>query len=460
MTNRGGNEQRSDRGWRQARLIPVSGIKGQADQEMRATSALLAVIKAVPQFGRALLKNADAPAGEVSTYIEVPLKLGRDQEFRPDGAITVTRGKTSWTALVEVKTGAVGLRVDQVESYLDAAREHGLQAVITISSEMTTAFENHPLMVDRRKTRTVQLYHWSWVSVLSEAIMQRTHKGIEDKDQGWILGELISYLEHDNSGALQFHDMGPHWVAIRDSAHSGTLRAADAGVAEVVSRWDQFMQYLCLFLGRDLGVKITQLLSRQEQSNPRARKDYLTKRLVDLGALDGTLKVPRAVGDITLSASLRGRTIRASVEVSAPDEGRSSTRVKWLVRQLDEAPPQTLVESYFGGTRSTKTARLDELRQDPELILLDDRTKAVKAFTVSLSEEIGTRRTGTEGFIGGAGELLLRFYREVVEKITPWAAAPPKLPTRRDAEDIGTQPDALVETVARELASEEAQPSS
>ena len=36
--------------WHPARLIPVLGIKGQAEQERRATSVLLAVMGAVPEF--------------------------------------------------------------------------------------------------------------------------------------------------------------------------------------------------------------------------------------------------------------------------------------------------------------------------------------------------------------------------------------------------------------------------
>ena len=34
--------------------------------------------------------------------------------------------------------------------------------------------------------------------------MQKEDRGIADPDQAWIVGELIRYLEHPNSGALQF----------------------------------------------------------------------------------------------------------------------------------------------------------------------------------------------------------------------------------------------------------------
>jgi len=41
--------------WHAARLIPTSGINGAEEQERRATSALLSVISAVREFGRAIL---------------------------------------------------------------------------------------------------------------------------------------------------------------------------------------------------------------------------------------------------------------------------------------------------------------------------------------------------------------------------------------------------------------------
>ena len=43
--------------WQQARLIPTSGINGAQEQERRATSALLAVMSAVKEYGRTVTKG-------------------------------------------------------------------------------------------------------------------------------------------------------------------------------------------------------------------------------------------------------------------------------------------------------------------------------------------------------------------------------------------------------------------
>lgn len=111
--------------WERARLFPISGIGGADEQERRATSALLAVVESVREFGRAVTMPLGAPAGRLSAFIEVQFKEG-DRRLRPDGAIRVEYGRRTWTALVEVKTGRNELVPDQVESYLELARRQNI----------------------------------------------------------------------------------------------------------------------------------------------------------------------------------------------------------------------------------------------------------------------------------------------------------------------------------------------
>ncbi len=442
--------------WQPARLIPTSGIKGIDEQEKRATSALLSVMMAVPDFSRVLLKKAGAPAGDLKTYIEPEFALETGQKIRPDGAIIVRRGSTEWKALVEVKTSTNELRADQIETYLDLARDRVFDAVITISNQLASAVESLPVAVDRKKTRKVGLFHWSWVEILTEAVVQREHRGIKDPDQAWILAELIAYLKHPQSGAMQFQDMGPHWVAVREAAREGMLRASDIGVNEVVTKWDQFIQYLCLHLASDLGVEVTHVLSKQERDDPASRRQSLVRQLVQTKSLSGTIRVKNAVNPITLTAALDARTTTASIEVEAPSEGRALTRVNWLVRQLNDAPERTLIACKFAGTRETNSSRLVDLRDNPTALLLADKQRAPKAFTIVSMKEMGTKRSGVSGsFIGEATELLLSFYRTVVQGLRAFSSSPPKLPEVRDAQDSSNQPENVVEQSA-DLEAEEA----
>lgn len=268
--------------WHQARLIPTSGISGAEEQERRATSALLAVMSAVREFGRALVAPLGAPAGTIETFTEVPFLLGEQRHY-PDG-LRVSRGSRSWTALVEVKTAANTLDGHQLEAYLDIAREQGFEALLTVSNEIAPVAGRHPTVVDKRKLRKVNLHHLSWTQVLTEAVMQKVHRGVSDPDQAWILGELIRYLEHPRSGAMEFEDMGKAWVTVRNAVSAGTLRPTDKGAAEVASRWDQLMRYACLRLGRQLGIEVEPVRGRYLLRVDRAKPQGVVLASAEIAA--------------------------------------------------------------------------------------------------------------------------------------------------------------------------------
>ncbi len=417
----------SEESWHQARLIPTSGISGAPEQERRATSALLAVLSIVPDYSKALLSPIGAIGGSVSTYIEVPFDLDGSRLF-PDGLIRVKRGTREWTALVEVKTGKNGLETAQLENYLDIARANDYDALITISNEIPPILGQHPTVVDKRKLRKVEMHHWSWSYILATAIVQKEHRGVSDPEQAWILGELIRYLEHERSGALDLDDMGQNWVTVRESVTSGTLRSNDKAAPEIVSRFDALLRYASLRLGQQLGTDVVPHLTRQELSDPTIRPAAQFASLVAIGQMSGSIRIPNAVGPIVVTADLRANRVTCHVDIAAPQEGRPTTRVNWLLRQMKDASPDVVVESFAARARGAGEAELlSNVREDPKL-LAPDPSKDIRSFRVSLSVPSGTKRgRGRGAFIDSVLDTLDTFYREIVQHIKPWAAAPPKL---------------------------------
>lgn len=409
-----------------AQLIPTAGVGGAVEQERRATSSLLAVLGAVSEFGRAVTSQIGAPTGKIETFIEVGFRLG-DKTVIPDGLIRVTRGRRVWTALVEVKTGDNQLRREQVEAYLDVAREQGFDAVLTISNQIPAVYGQHPVEVDKRKTRKVDLQHLSWTRLLTMAVVERNHKGVSDPDQAWILGEMIRYLENPRSGAMPTVDMGDQWVAIRDSARQGTLRANDKGLAEVVQRWEQLIYYAALILSRDLGTNVDVALSKKEKDDPRARLDAVSAALVGSGRLESHLSIPDTAGQITVYADLRTRHVGASMEIAAPKEGRPRTRVNWLLRQLRGAPPQLIVDSVPQRSRDSLSEPLARATEQPDL-LVDPQGRPLVKFTVSLIQPMGQKRAiGKGGFPTTVIENLVTFYESTAQKIKPWTPSAPQV---------------------------------
>lgn len=425
--------------WESARLIPVSGIRNAEEQERRATSALLAVLSAVDEFGLAIAKPCGAPKGQLQAYIEVPFELADGRSIRPYGLIQVTRGKRSWTALVEVKTGSNGLNREQIEAYLDIVKEQGFDCVITISNQIARIPGEHPVDVDRRKLRKVALHHLSWSRVLTEAVLQKSHRGVADPDQAWILGELIRYLEHPNAGSIDFCDMGEHWVGVRDAVKNGTLRHSDRKTIEVAGKWEELVSFVTLRLGRKLGTDVQEVLAVKERKDIAIRIANIVDAMVTRGLMPGAIHIPDTVGDIALSVDLRAQQIVASVSIDAPKTGRATTRINWLLRQLKSTSSDVRIDSWGMRSRSSMSDLLGNVRKNQSLLIPVDNREIV-SLTVSLTRPMGLKRSvGKRSFIDSVLDTLDDFYGDVVQHLQEWQPAAPKL-ERSEVEQIETTP--------------------
>ena len=416
--------------WRTARLIPTTGIGGQDEQEQRATSSLLAVMAAVPQFGRAVLDRVGAPGGRIRTFTEIRFADADAKLSIPDGAIVVERGKTRWVCLVEVKTAGAELRAEQVERYLELARVNGFDAVLTISNQITASSSESPIAIDPKKLRKVALRHVSWWQIMTAARVEHQHRGINDPEQAWILGELIAYLDHERAGAGGFEDMGDRWVAVRDGARESTLKASDPGVRTIATRWEQLVEYLCLGLTQDLGRQVEPMWPRKV--DPAGRRDLHVRSMVDHGKLQASIRVPDAAGPIDLEADLRGRRFRTSITLTAPNEGRPGTRINWVLRQLASAKDDLLVEVRYPFQKEPTSCLLKEARVKPDrLLYAADAKREPMSFKMTASKDLGMKRGRLAGsFVLESKQQTSKFYRSIVQGLRAWAPAPPKLPAK------------------------------
>ncbi len=428
-----------DEQWPVARLIPISSASGVEAQERRAASALLSVISAVPEFAHTLLKPLGAPKGKVRTFIEVPFKLG-GRSIRPDGIIAVTRGATTWGAIVETKVGSSALETDQIDAYLDLSKELGFEAVLSISNHYVTSSTEYPIDVDRRKLRRVALHHWSWVDILTEAVVQKEHRGVSDPDQAYILNELIRYMSDARSGVLTFEGMGPGWTKVRDGAREGTLRKNDPEVAAVAARWDDLIRYIGLDLTKMLGRDVKQLLPKEERT-PVARQSALRDSLATAGILYAEVMVPDTSGAIAISADLRAKQVAISTQLHAPKEGRSKGRVSWLLRQLQNAPDTLTVEARLGRGQSL-AASLAKIRENPE-VLYPEAPKEIRVFVLTLTRNMGLKKDASKGsFVDSVVTTTEDFYTQVLQNLRLWKAAPPK--ARRATSDEAEPEETVV----------------
>ncbi len=426
--------------WESARLIPVSGIRTGEEQERRATSALLAVLSAVDEFGAAITKPYGAPKGRLQTYIEVTFELADGRNVRPDGVVQATRGKRSWTALIEVKTGSNELKREQIEAYLDVAKEQDFDCVITISNQIARIPGEHPVDVDKRKTKKVALHHLSWSRLVTEAVLQKSHRGVADEDEAWILDELIRYLEHPKTGAVDFSDMGDHWAKVRDAVKNGTLRSQDKKATEIACKWAELVSFSALRLGRELGDDVREVLAAKERKDITVRIENIVDAMVTRGMMPGELRIPNTVGDINFKADLRARQIVASISIDAPETGRATTRINWLLRQLKSSPADVRLDSWAKWSRSSMSELLASVRSNQSLLIPDDGREIV-SFDVSLIRPMGLKRSaGKRSFIDSVLDTLDDFYADVVQHLREWQRAAPRM-ERTETEETETEPD-------------------
>jgi hypothetical protein len=458
-------------GFQVARLIPVSGINNATEAEMRATSALLAVVSVVRDLSLAMFSPQGASSARkanVETFIETRFKLRDGTVVRPDGLVQISYGTSTWRALVEVKTGTNPLQADQLLGYLNVAREQGIDAVVSVSNEIAVGTEHPCEGVKVKANSKVRLAHMAWTEILALAVRTKVHRGVSDPEQAWILGELIRYLEHPASGALDFTDMGVCWTAVRDGARTGTLHKGGEDLRAVVHRWDQLIRFAALRLGSSTGVDVQPIVPRSH-ADPRMRFGHLADELVGSGLLDATVRIPGSAGVVRLVADLRARQLAASTDVSAPGDRRNRGRVSWLLRQLGPATPGDLViEAWPRQARQPISTTLDQARDDHELLLDPERRDILRFRLVQRAEMGQSRKDGgrSPGFIQSVTGLVDAFYGDVLQQIAPWTAPPPQarpVSTRHkeltsepiaDREDLDEAVDAARNTAADDSSNE------
>lgn len=423
--------------FQRARLIPITGIKGDQEQERRATSALLAVMEAVPDFARSLLKPLGAPSGRATAFIE-PEFIQSEKKVRPDGLIVVERGGKTWSVAIEVKTNKSNLVADQINGYLDVCRDNGIDALLTISNQVLTLTGTHPTEgIDGRKTRKIQLHHYSWMRILTEAQLQKDHRGISDPEQAWILGELIRYLESPSSGALEFTDMGESWVSVRQAIANGTISPTDKGAISVAQRFESLLRYSSFKLSVRLGVTVNPVATKLAKTDPAKHVKTVVTELANNSRLQGSIQVQDTVAPLDITVDLRASQVLCSVTVDAPREGRPLTRVNWLLRQLKSSPPGVRIETRVKrGQQSSAACLLSEAIEKPERLVPDDGREIV-AFVVTLISPMGSKRSeGKNSFVGSFLASVELAYQGILENLQAWSPKAPKMPQQSSAVEM------------------------
>jgi hypothetical protein len=235
--------------------------------------------------------------------------------------------------------------------------------------------------------------------------------------------------------------MGDKWVSVRDGAREATLKASDPAVRDVASRWEQLVGYLSLGLTQDLGRQVEPMWPRK--LDPAARRDLHVRSMVDQGKLLASIRVPDAAGAIDLEADLRGRRFRTSIVVGAPKEGRPSTRINWMLRQLATAKDDLLIEVRYPNQKEPTSCSLKDAKaKSDRLLYATDLKREAISFRLAMSKDLGMKRGRLSGsFVLESKNQTSDFYRSIVQGLRAWAPAAPKLPAAASAATPAASPE-------------------
>ncbi|MEL6869688.1 MAG: hypothetical protein AAFO81_07800 [Pseudomonadota bacterium] len=425
-----------------ARLVPVAN-----QAELRNTSVTCAILMAVDEFAEALLGPLGAPTGKRSqmiAWLEPVIDSSKGSvKDRPDALIVVSNGRRQWRALLEAKAKKADLVDDQVERYLDLAKSVGIDAVITISNQFVATTTQSPCAIKPAKLRSVDLFHWSWSYLMTEAKIQLSKSAISDPDQAYMLAEYVRYLEHDTAGVHEFDQMGREWVDACKLLFAKSVLDKNSPLGPaVVSDWDELMRCTALTMSRDLETNVTTVLTAKERKDPNARLNAMCATFLTNGILTSKLDVPDAASPIVVEADLMRRCVTISMTVDAPrDKARAPATVTWLLRQLSKTEKGDLViaAKWPGRTQDTN-AELSTIRDSVESIVGDRKGMLPRAFEIRAVSDLAGKFTQRRNFVPELVKCVVDFYKAVGQHIVPWQAPPPKLKKPTNMEEMDRKP--------------------
>ena len=413
-----------------ARLIPTVA---DSKKEERATSSLLASFMVVPAYTQAVLASVGSPSGKrakLGCYTEVVFKTNGEKKLRPDGLIVVAVGSKTWSAIVESKIGSAELKKEQVEDYLDLAREVGADAVITISNQFATLPTHHPIQVSKQKIRSVGLYHFSWLSLVSSAILVSDSKKIEDREQAYILSELVRYLQHESSGVTALTGMGKGWkVLCGEILQGATINRKADYVEQSVASWQQLLRFLSIRLSVAISKPVSIYLTRTRAKDPAVNFEEDVSSLLKDSCLSAEFEIPNAASRLAFSADILRRTINLSMRVDAPkDKHRATAPINWFTRQLkSEGETDLTIRAYWPKRIPMTSAPLSQALEDPTVLMPDNVSDLPVSLEVVRVIDLAARFRGSKTFVEEAEKAFPEFWANVGQRLIRWVPKPPKV---------------------------------
>ncbi len=424
-----------------ARLIPSIA---DSKKEERLVSVLLATLSVVPPFAKQFLERCGVgkkrgKTSKLLCHTEVKFPTSDESNHdnsqdRPDGVLTLSTGKSPrWRALLECKIDNVEIDREQVLKYAEIAHQYGIEAVITLSNQLTPLPTHIPYSsIPKKLSNHVDFFHISWVSVLTQALLILKDKEEISIEQTFILEEMTYYFEPPKSGVKRFDQMNKEWKPLVEGIRNGKkFNPSSPEIENTISSWHQEERDVCLLLSRRIGKHVDIPLPQKYKKYPELRLQEACNSLVTSHELRSSFRVPNAASDIDVIVNLERRTIACSMKLDAPGGNkRDKSRINWLLKQLQDVDGDDVsvraVESGRGKNQK-KQELLSKVRSNTSCLEMGRQRATIATFEVVVVKSLAGRFSKPRNFIEDLENLVPEFYNRIGQRLKNWAPSAPQI---------------------------------
>jgi hypothetical protein len=419
----------------ESRLIPVL----KTGDEMALTSIIMSSLRLIKEFKDQIFKETKLKrGGKAYYYTEVCFK-DIDKESRIDGLILiVVSGEIKDAAFLEVKNGKNVLSQEQMLKYYKLAQAlQNVPKIITISNEFVGDSSQSPIYI-KNQSKKISFFHFSWtyIKTLAQLLLFDNDDNIRDEDQVEIMKEVLFYLDDDRSGVSGFHRMSSGWKEVAEKIKNQQSLSDNDIITDAINSWYQEEADMSLLLSRKLGTLVKM---NKENLSSRIEKDI--KKLKKTHTLSSKYIVKGAVSDLKILADFDRRTVEMSVYVTAPLDRGVIARITWMKNQLKSISDATISDSLFveadikytNNSIKYSLTNIDNFYEHEGI-----KEKDIIGFNIDFIQT--GKFSQVSGFVNDIEDMLLNYYKQVVQNLRSWEKPAPKLQELKEPKEISKPP--------------------
>ena len=247
--------------------------------------------------------------------------------------------------------------------------------------------------------------------------------------------EVLHYFSGKKSGVKGYVQMNKEWKALTENilAHK-TIRENDPVLQKAIMSWYQEEVDMALRLSSELGI----MVKSKSRNKDSAKSD--SKYVVKHKAIKTNINVKDAVSDILVEADFEKRSVKMEVSVKIPESGTNNSKVKWLIKQLEQAKkkreerflsvaPKLYISADIKFARKPIVESLAEYSKLSQL----DKKEIITGFKLYVVKNLGAKFTSPKGFVVEIEKLLVDFYGGCVQELSNWNKPAPKIIEKKES---------------------------